>query len=105
MRRQPGSATPVFVDGTGRRRRLSVIAATALGLGLLTSLALVAAGIFPDTSVPLLWALPLQQLVYRQLMYLVVVQSVVPALIGNRLRWQRMVRTGEVAALVGAAPR
>ncbi|MGI5524953.1 bifunctional polysaccharide deacetylase/glycosyltransferase family 2 protein [Micromonospora sp. CA-259024] len=49
-----------------------------------------------------LWALPLQQLVYRQLMYLVVVQSVVTALIGNRLRWQRMVRTGEAAALVGA---
>jgi cellulose synthase/poly-beta-1,6-N-acetylglucosamine synthase-like glycosyltransferase/peptidoglycan/xylan/chitin deacetylase (PgdA/CDA1 family) len=49
-----------------------------------------------------LWALPFQQVVYRQLMYLVVVQSVVTALIGNRLRWQRMVRTGEVAALVGA---
>ncbi|MFE0528377.1 bifunctional polysaccharide deacetylase/glycosyltransferase family 2 protein [Micromonospora parva] len=49
-----------------------------------------------------LWALPFQQLVYRQLMYLVVVQSVVTALIGNRLRWQRMVRTGEAAALVGA---
>ncbi|MGC4851926.1 polysaccharide deacetylase family protein [Micromonospora sp. DT4] len=49
-----------------------------------------------------LWALPFQQVVYRQVMYLVVVQSVVTALIGNRLRWQRMVRTGEVAALVGA---
>ncbi|MBG6101715.1 cellulose synthase/poly-beta-1,6-N-acetylglucosamine synthase-like glycosyltransferase/peptidoglycan/xylan/chitin deacetylase (PgdA/CDA1 family) [Micromonospora vinacea] len=49
-----------------------------------------------------LWALPFQQLVYRQLMYLVVVQSVVTALVGNRLRWQRMVRTGEAAALVGA---
>ncbi|MET8305386.1 bifunctional polysaccharide deacetylase/glycosyltransferase family 2 protein [Micromonospora sp. NPDC005173] len=49
-----------------------------------------------------LWALPFQQLVYRQLMYLVVVQSVVTALIGKRLRWQRMVRTGEAAALVGA---
>ncbi|SIN29550.1 bifunctional polysaccharide deacetylase/glycosyltransferase family 2 protein [Micromonospora cremea] len=52
-----------------------------------------------------LWALPFQQLVYRQLMYLVVVQSVVTALIGNRLRWQRMVRTGEAAALVGAGHR
>ena len=49
-----------------------------------------------------LWTLPLQQFVYRQLMYLVVVQSVVTALIGIRLRWQRMVRTGEAAALVGA---
>ncbi|SCG70930.1 bifunctional polysaccharide deacetylase/glycosyltransferase family 2 protein [Micromonospora halophytica] len=51
-----------------------------------------------------LWSLPLQQLVYRQVMYLVVVQSAVTAVIGNRLRWQRMVRTGEVAALVDARP-
>ncbi|HEX6967992.1 MAG TPA: bifunctional polysaccharide deacetylase/glycosyltransferase family 2 protein [Micromonosporaceae bacterium] len=48
-----------------------------------------------------LWSLPLQQLVYRQLMYLVVVQSVVTALLGSRLRWQRMARTGEAAALIG----
>ncbi|MEQ4301744.1 glycosyltransferase [Plantactinospora sp. B6F1] len=48
-----------------------------------------------------LWSLPLQQLVYRQLMYLVVVQSTVTALLGSRLRWHRMVRTGEAAALVG----
>ncbi|MBO1334691.1 glycosyltransferase [Streptomyces sp. VRA16 Mangrove soil] len=41
-----------------------------------------------------LWTLPLQIVVYRQLMYLVVVQSVVTALLGNRLRWQRMQRTG-----------
>ncbi|MFC0007916.1 bifunctional polysaccharide deacetylase/glycosyltransferase family 2 protein [Micromonospora siamensis] len=47
-----------------------------------------------------LWTLPFQQLVYRQVMYLVVVQSVVTAVVGNRLRWQRMVRTGEAAALV-----
>ncbi|MFI6232682.1 hypothetical protein ACIBD9_03860 [Micromonospora sp. NPDC050784] len=53
MHNQPGSAPPVFVDGTGRRRRLTVIAGTAMGLGLLTSLALIAAGLFLDTSVPL----------------------------------------------------
>ncbi|SCG47621.1 bifunctional polysaccharide deacetylase/glycosyltransferase family 2 protein [Micromonospora inositola] len=51
-----------------------------------------------------LWTLPFQQLVYRQVMYLVVVQSVVTAVVGNRLRWQRMVRTGEAAALVGSGP-
>jgi cellulose synthase/poly-beta-1,6-N-acetylglucosamine synthase-like glycosyltransferase/peptidoglycan/xylan/chitin deacetylase (PgdA/CDA1 family) len=49
-----------------------------------------------------LWSLPLQQLVYRQVMYLVVVQSVVTVLLGSRLRWHRMVRTGEAAALVHA---
>jgi cellulose synthase/poly-beta-1,6-N-acetylglucosamine synthase-like glycosyltransferase/peptidoglycan/xylan/chitin deacetylase (PgdA/CDA1 family) len=43
-----------------------------------------------------LWSLPLQQLVYRQLMYLVVIQSVVTALAGSRLRWQRMERYGSL---------
>ena len=44
---------------------------------------------------PLL-AMPLQQLVYRQLMYLVVVESVLTALSGARLRWRPTDRTGEV---------
>ena len=43
-----------------------------------------------------LWALPLQQLVYRQLMYLVVLQSVASACYGLRQRWQAMKRTGEL---------
>ncbi|MEV1287456.1 bifunctional polysaccharide deacetylase/glycosyltransferase family 2 protein [Micromonospora sp. NPDC049679] len=47
-----------------------------------------------------LWSLPFQQVLYRQVMYLVVVQSVVTALVGNRLRWHRMVRTGEAAVPV-----
>jgi hypothetical protein len=47
-----------------------------------------------------LWSLPLQQLVYRQLMYLVVVQSTIMALIGGRLPWHRMVRTGAATAHV-----
>ena len=47
-----------------------------------------------------LWSIVFQQIVYRQLMYLVVVQSTVTALIGNRLRWQRMQRTGDAAALL-----
>jgi peptidoglycan/xylan/chitin deacetylase (PgdA/CDA1 family)/glycosyltransferase involved in cell wall biosynthesis len=42
-----------------------------------------------------LWTLPLQQFGYRQLMYLVVVQSIVTALSGIRLPWQRIVRTGQ----------
>ncbi|SCE84510.1 hypothetical protein GA0070607_2274 [Micromonospora coriariae] len=53
MHNQPGGAPPVFVDGTGRRRRLTVVAGTAMALGLLTSLGLIAAGLFLDTSVPL----------------------------------------------------
>ncbi|RKF26712.1 bifunctional polysaccharide deacetylase/glycosyltransferase family 2 protein [Micromonospora globbae] len=41
-----------------------------------------------------LWVLPLQQFVYRQLMYLVLLQSVVTALTGGRLGWQKLRRTG-----------
>jgi hypothetical protein len=43
-----------------------------------------------------LWAMPLQQFVYRQLMYLVVIESVFSALSGTRLRWQHLERTGDV---------
>jgi cellulose synthase/poly-beta-1,6-N-acetylglucosamine synthase-like glycosyltransferase/peptidoglycan/xylan/chitin deacetylase (PgdA/CDA1 family) len=45
-----------------------------------------------------LWALPLQQLVYRQLLYLVTVQSVIAALIGTPQRWQVIRRAGVFAA-------
>ncbi|GGO54331.1 bi-functional transferase/deacetylase [Streptomyces daqingensis] len=41
-----------------------------------------------------LWSLPLQLFVYRQLLYFVIIQSVVTALLGNRLKWQRMRRSG-----------
>jgi poly-beta-1,6 N-acetyl-D-glucosamine synthase len=47
-----------------------------------------------------LWALPLQQLVYRQLMYLVVIQSLISALTGSRLRWHKLERTGELTVPV-----
>ncbi|MFG2121973.1 bifunctional polysaccharide deacetylase/glycosyltransferase family 2 protein [Streptomyces sp. NPDC048710] len=49
-----------------------------------------------------LWSLPLQQFVYRQLMYLVVIQSVFTAVSGSRLRWQRMERYGSLQAPTGA---
>ncbi|MFE2020439.1 bifunctional polysaccharide deacetylase/glycosyltransferase family 2 protein [Streptomyces sp. NPDC059499] len=42
--------------------------------------------------------LPLQQLAYRQLMYLVLIHSCVTAATGGRLRWQKLKRTGEVGA-------
>jgi len=43
----------------------------------------------------LVW-LPLQQFVYRQLMYLVVIESTISALAGTRLRWHKLERTGDV---------
>lgn len=45
-----------------------------------------------------LWAVPLQQLFYRQLMYLVVIQSVAAAVVGARLRWHKLHRVGIDAA-------
>lgn len=47
-----------------------------------------------------LWALPLQQFVYLQIMYVVLLRSVVTALTGKRLRWQKLSRNAEVAAEV-----
>jgi len=44
-----------------------------------------------------LWLLPLQQVVYRQLMYLVTIQSVITALLGSRHRWQAISRLGVFA--------
>jgi cellulose synthase/poly-beta-1,6-N-acetylglucosamine synthase-like glycosyltransferase/peptidoglycan/xylan/chitin deacetylase (PgdA/CDA1 family) len=43
-----------------------------------------------------LWALPLQQFVYRQLMYLVIIESTISALAGVRARWLSVPRTGDV---------
>jgi cellulose synthase/poly-beta-1,6-N-acetylglucosamine synthase-like glycosyltransferase/peptidoglycan/xylan/chitin deacetylase (PgdA/CDA1 family) len=43
-----------------------------------------------------LWALPLQQFVFRQLVYLVVFESIISALAGTRLRWHKLKRTGDV---------
>jgi cellulose synthase/poly-beta-1,6-N-acetylglucosamine synthase-like glycosyltransferase/peptidoglycan/xylan/chitin deacetylase (PgdA/CDA1 family) len=46
-----------------------------------------------------LWALPLQQFVYRQMMYLVIIESTVSALQGVRSGWRHLPRTGD--AVVG----
>ncbi|MEU6343361.1 bifunctional polysaccharide deacetylase/glycosyltransferase family 2 protein [Streptomyces sp. NPDC046977] len=49
----------------------------------------------------LVW-LPLQQILYRQLMYLVLLQSWITALTGGRLRWQKLRRTGAVESPLAA---
>ncbi|HEY5160418.1 MAG TPA: bifunctional polysaccharide deacetylase/glycosyltransferase family 2 protein [Gaiellaceae bacterium] len=43
-----------------------------------------------------LWALPLQQFVYRQLMYVVIIESTISALVGARAHWRHLTRTGKV---------
>jgi cellulose synthase/poly-beta-1,6-N-acetylglucosamine synthase-like glycosyltransferase/peptidoglycan/xylan/chitin deacetylase (PgdA/CDA1 family) len=51
-----------------------------------------------------LWTLPLQQFVYRQLMYLVVIRSLATAILGARLRWQTIHRTGTRTAAPPRSP-
>lgn len=43
-----------------------------------------------------LWALPLQQLVYRQMLSMVIISSLVSAAVGTRLRWHKLRRTGGI---------
>jgi hypothetical protein len=74
---------------------LPQVAAVWLGFVALQTLTAAYALRLDRESLRVLWALPLQQVVYRQLMYLVVVQSTVTALTGIRLRWHRMARTGQ----------
>lgn len=75
-------------------------------LGVLTIQAVCAAYAFrlDKERMTHLISLPLQQVLYRQLMYVVLLQSWITALTGGRLRWQKLRRTGVVGA-PGSAPR
>jgi len=74
-----------------------ILVAWAAFLGLQMFCAVYALRLDRESLKPL-WALPLQQFVYRQVMYLVVIQSVISAFSGVRLRWHKLHRTGDVAA-------
>ena len=50
-----------------------------------------------------LWLLPLQQIVYRQLMYAVLIRSMVTAAGGIRLGWQKLRRVGGLEDLLPAS--
>jgi cellulose synthase/poly-beta-1,6-N-acetylglucosamine synthase-like glycosyltransferase/peptidoglycan/xylan/chitin deacetylase (PgdA/CDA1 family) len=43
-----------------------------------------------------LWSMPLQQFIYRQLMYLVVIESILSAIRGTHLHWRPSRRSGKV---------
>ncbi|HEY0815667.1 MAG TPA: glycosyltransferase [Pseudonocardia sp.] len=51
-------------------------------------------------SMDVLWVFPAQQIVYRQLMYTVLIRSVASAVSGVRVRWQRMNRIGSFGNMV-----
>lgn len=75
------------------------VAFTALQLGI-TVFALRSDG----ESLRSVWVVPLQQFVYRQLMYLVVIQSVVSAISGAHLPWHRVRRFGIEPSAEPAVP-
>jgi cellulose synthase/poly-beta-1,6-N-acetylglucosamine synthase-like glycosyltransferase/peptidoglycan/xylan/chitin deacetylase (PgdA/CDA1 family) len=66
-----------------------------LGLQLLTALV---AFRLDREKLRVLWVLPFQQFAYRQLMYLVLIQSALTALTGARLRWHKLARSGTAGA-------
>ena len=80
-----------LLTGSGRQVVLAWLAYLALQL-VATGYALHLDG----ESLRPLWSLPLQQFFYRQLIYLVVLQSVVSALSGTHLPWHKLERSGEV---------
>jgi cellulose synthase/poly-beta-1,6-N-acetylglucosamine synthase-like glycosyltransferase len=74
-----------------------------LGFALLQTLMGVYAFRLEGERLGPLWTLPLQQFVYRQMVYLVVIQSMRSALLGSRLRWHKPPRTGTVNLATAAA--
>jgi cellulose synthase/poly-beta-1,6-N-acetylglucosamine synthase-like glycosyltransferase len=85
----------LFLD----RTETAIAWVAMLGLQLLT--AVVAFRLDRERLGPL-WTLPLQQFAYRQLMYLVLIQSGLTALTGARLRWHKLRRAGTAAATAPA---
>jgi poly-beta-1,6 N-acetyl-D-glucosamine synthase len=77
----------VFLDGPR-------IAAYWIAFNLLSVLLGVFAFRLDGERLGPLWSVVLQQVVYRQLMYLVVIQSARSALAGHRLHWHRIPRAG-----------
>lgn len=67
----------------------------------LLAVAMAAYGLWLDgESLRPVWAVPLQQFVYRQMMYLVIIESAAYALQGAISGWRKVPRTGE--AVIGA---
>ncbi len=78
---------------TGEGERVAVVWLVYVGLSVAT--AAYALHLDKENLGPL-WSLPLQQLFYRQLIYLVVIQSLVSAASGLHLPWHKLERTGDV---------
>jgi cellulose synthase/poly-beta-1,6-N-acetylglucosamine synthase-like glycosyltransferase/peptidoglycan/xylan/chitin deacetylase (PgdA/CDA1 family) len=77
---------------------IATIQLWAAVLGIQMFAGLLAFAMERENPLPLLW-MPLQQLVYRQLMYMVLIKSLGTALAGVRLKWQKLKRVGDFGAL------
>jgi cellulose synthase/poly-beta-1,6-N-acetylglucosamine synthase-like glycosyltransferase/peptidoglycan/xylan/chitin deacetylase (PgdA/CDA1 family) len=84
----------VFLDATAVGGFWIAFTALQLGLGWY-------AFRLDRESPRVLWAMPLQQFVYRQLMYLVVIESILSAIRGTPLHWRPIARSGEVEVSSG----
>jgi cellulose synthase/poly-beta-1,6-N-acetylglucosamine synthase-like glycosyltransferase/peptidoglycan/xylan/chitin deacetylase (PgdA/CDA1 family) len=62
------------------------------------TLAWVAFGLDGESRRPL-WALPLQQFAWRQIMYFVVLDGIISALLGRQVGWRHLDRTGDVVTV------
>jgi cellulose synthase/poly-beta-1,6-N-acetylglucosamine synthase-like glycosyltransferase/peptidoglycan/xylan/chitin deacetylase (PgdA/CDA1 family) len=85
---------------------LNPVTTLLMWAGVLTAQVAAAAVAFRLEREPLrvLWLLPLQQIVYRQLMYAVLIRSAVTAFGGIRLGWQKLRRVGGLDDLLPPAP-
>jgi hypothetical protein len=80
-------------DGDARAASIGVW----LLLNLLTGLAAAYSLAIDGERVTPVWAVPFQQVVYRQLLYVAVIRGTWAALLGFRLRWQKLDREGMAA--------
>jgi cellulose synthase/poly-beta-1,6-N-acetylglucosamine synthase-like glycosyltransferase len=72
-------------------------------LGIQMASGLLAFAMERQNPLPLLW-MPLQQVVYRQLMYSVLLKSIGTAFAGARLKWQKLKRVGDFGTMGAPAP-
>ncbi len=94
------SPEPMAVYGLGFTDPVPVVGAWAAFNALQVLLAIFAFRLDGESLRPL-WALPVQQFVYRQLMYLVVIEATISALVGIRGEWKTIPRTGDVQVQPG----
>jgi cellulose synthase/poly-beta-1,6-N-acetylglucosamine synthase-like glycosyltransferase/peptidoglycan/xylan/chitin deacetylase (PgdA/CDA1 family) len=83
----------LIIDGSQRTQALLLFAAVNVALMILAGYALV----LEHERLRSVWILPLQQFVFRQVLYVAVLRSIMVALLGTKLPWHSVSREGAVA--------